>query len=497
MMARTPFFDSFEQRSAWTLMPDILATGMISTMKTAILFAALAVAAMPGSTSAQSLQEALALAYSKNPTLLGEQANQRAVTENSAQARSAWRPTISMNMDANYQQGPYSSAYGLGSVTSNSAEGYLYAKQTLYSFGHTANTVRAADARSRAEGHALRLTEAQVFTQAITAYMDVLRDRYILDVRKADLGMLAEQVKITTSRYNLGGIPSEQVTRTDVEQAETRRRSAEVALAQARATLAASVATFQAVIGTEPRNLVMPTGLPGLPASINEAVGMASAMSPQLEQMRETKAATEADIDTARSQWGPQIQVQGTFGTIGPASPFHGSQYGEQLAGTVSLVQPLYNGDLYNSQIRQAREKDELARQNVELARRTAIQAVTTNWRAVENGKQEISAGEAQVRSGQTTLKGYQLEYGYGLRSTTDVLYADQNLRSAQVDLAASRHDTIVAEAQLLAAIGGLQVQKILPTVHHYDANARLTRAQTRGWEPLQAPVSALDRLGW
>ncbi|WP_252345319.1 TolC family outer membrane protein [Gluconobacter sp. P1C6_b] len=446
---------------------------------------------------AQTLTQALALAYRNNPTLLGEQANQRAVTENSSQSRAGWRPTVTVNMDANYQQGPYTNAFALGTYTSNYAEGYVTAKQTLYSFGHVANQVRAADARSRAEGHALRLTESQVFTNAITAYMDVLRDRNVLEVRRADLDMLARQVELTTSRYTLGGQPSEQVTRTDVEQAETRRRSAEVALTQAQATLAASEALFRAVIGVEPQNLTMPDGLPGIPSNVQQAVQTAIAANPQLAQMRETRDATIADIDTARSQWGPQIQVQGTFGTIGPGSPFRGREYSEQVAGTVSLVQPIYNGDLYNSQIRQARAKDEQARQNVELAKRTALQTVVTNWQAVENGLEAIKAGMAEVQSGETTLKGYQLEYGYGLRSTTDVLYADQNLRTAQVELASSRHDTIVAEAMLLAAMGRLQASDLLPNERQYDASAKFQRARTRGWEPLQAPISAIDKAGW
>lgn len=452
---------------------------------------------LPGIAHAQTLQEALALAYRGNPTLLGERANQRAVAENSAQARSGWRPTVTVNMDANYQQGPYTSAFALGTYTSNYAEGYVQAKQTIYSFGHTANQVRAADARSRAEQHGLRLTESQVFTNAITAYMDVLRDRYILDVRKADLEMLERQVRLITARYTLGGAPAEQVTRTDVEQAKTRRHSAEVSLAQAETSLATSEESFRAIIGIAPGRLVMPDGLPGVPRTMAEAVREAIAVNPQLSQMRETKTATAADIDTARSQWGPQIQVQGTFGTIGPASPFRGREYSEQVGGVVSLVQPIYNGDLYNSQIRQARAKDEQARQNVEQARRQAVQTLTTSWRAFQNGLDAIHAATSEVNSGELTLKGYQLEYGNGLRSTTDVLYADQNLRAAQIDLATSRHDTIVAEATVLAAMGRLQAENLLPRERHYHADTTLRHAQTHGWEPLEAPVSALDKLGW
>ncbi|WP_068171364.1 TolC family outer membrane protein [Neokomagataea thailandica] len=446
---------------------------------------------------AQTLNEALEMAYKSNPTLQGERANQRAVTENSAQARSGWRPTVTINVDANYQKGPYTGAYALGSYTSNYAEGYVQARQTLYSFGHVANQVKAADARSRAEIHALEQTENQVFTSAITAYMDVLRDRAILDVRKADLEMLRRQVQLTTSRYNLGGIPAEQVTKTDVEQAQARLHSAEVGLNQARATLASSEALFRTVIGVEPGVLVMPEGLPGLPNDLGHALKEALASSPQFAQSQDNKSAADADIDTARSQWGPQIQAQGMFGTTGPASPFRGRLYGEQMSGTVSLVQPLYNGDLYNSQIRQARDKDEQARHAVELARRTVLQNVAASWSAVENGLQAISAGAAEVHSGETTLKGYQLEYGYGLRSTTDVLYADQNLRSAQVELASSGHDTIVAEANLLASMGRLQAQQLLSNNHDTHGEEAFRHARRRGWEPLQAPISALDQAGW
>jgi len=452
---------------------------------------------LTGTAQAQTLRQALTMAYRSNPTLLGEQANQRAITENSAQARSGWRPTVSVNMDANYQQGPYTNAFALGAYTSNYAEGYVTARQTLYSFGHVANQVRAADARSRAEGQNLRLTESQVFINVVTAYMDVLRDRAILGVREADLDTLTRQVNITTTRYNLGGTPTEQMTRTDVEQAETRRQSAVVALTQARATLAASSALFRATIGADPNELTMPSSLPGLPDTLDAALHEALAANPQLQQTRETKAATEADIDTFRSQWGPQVQVQGYFGTIGPASPFHGNLYGNQVSGTVSLVQPLYNGDLYNAQIRQARDRDETARHHVELARRTALQNVVTAWRAVDNGLQAIRAGGAEVRAGETALKGYQVEYGYGLRTTTDVLYADQIFRAAQVELATSRHDTIVAEANLLQATGRLQAGALLPEIPRYDADAAFRKARRRGWEPLQAPISALDSAGW
>ncbi|WP_240775241.1 TolC family protein [Neokomagataea tanensis] len=299
-------------------------------MRSAYYIFSLALLSAVSSLHAQTLNEALEMAYKSNPTLQGERANQRAVTENSAQARSGWRPTVTINMDATYQQSPYTGTSTLRSYTSNSAEGYIQAKQTLYSFGHVANQVKAADARSRAEIKALQQTENQVFTSTISAYMDVLRDRAILDVRKADLEMLKRQVQLTTSRYNLGGIPAEQVTKTDVEQAQARLHSAEVGLNQARATLASSEALFRTVIGAEPEALTMPDGLPGLPADLGHALKEALALSPQLAQSLENKAAADADIDTARSQWGPKFKHKALLAPLAPLLRSVGSNMGSR-----------------------------------------------------------------------------------------------------------------------------------------------------------------------
>ncbi|CAP57662.1 TolC family outer membrane protein [Gluconacetobacter diazotrophicus] len=447
--------------------------------------------------TAMTLQQALALAYRGNPGLLGQQAAQRAATEDSAQARSGWRPTVTANVNAVYQQGPYTGEYALGSFQTNDAETYLAVNQPIYTGGQVANKVRAADARSYAAGHALRLTEAQTFQTVVSAYMDVLRDRDILAVRQADLGTLTRQARLTTTRFNLGGDATRQVTRTDVEQAESQRDAAEAALAAAQAQLTASSATFRAAVGADPGPLTQPEALPALPATLPQAVALAQQSNPALARDRAAQDASAADIDVARASWNPTIGVRATLGSIGAASPFHGSSYDQEVTGMVTFSQPIESGGLYSAQIRQARDRFETARQTVEASRRAAIQGVVTAWQQVQSGMVAIRAGRAQVASATTALRGYQTEYGYGMRSTIDVLIADQNLRAAEVSLAESRHDTIVAEASLLATIGRLSAATLLPGERTYDPNTALRRARAPGWVPWTGAVATLDRVGW
>jgi outer membrane protein len=86
-------------------------------------------------------------------------------------------------------------------------------------------------------------------------------------------------------------------------------------------------------------------------------------------------------------------------------------------------------------------------------------------------GRRGRQDGGEQQQAARVALKGYQTEYGYGLRSTLDVLIADENLRAAEVALAVSRHDTLIAEASLLAATGDLRIGTLMqlpdaPTPH-------------------------------
>ncbi len=417
-------------------------------------------ALMPATAFAETLADALALACRTNPVLRGQQANQRATDETAVQARSGWRPVVTASVSSEYARGPFDPYdYAAGTIETNDAQAAITVTQPLYTGGRVANAVRAADTRVQAGQQGLRLAEAQTLQAVISAYMDVLRDQDILAVRRADLQTLRRQVAETISRFDLGA----SVTRTDVAQAGAQRDAAAATLADAQAELEASRANYRTVVGVLPGLLVQPETLPGLPATLAGAMAAAKLASPALAQSRLMADASTADIAAARSGFRPTIGMQGSFGYVGPVAPFHGHSYDQQVIGLVTLTQPLFAGGLLASQLRQAKDRNEADRQAAENADRQTVQAVLTSWSQVRAGFSAKRANEAQVRSATTALRGYQLEYGYGLRSTLDVLIADQNLRSAQVSLAISRDAAIVAEASLLAVTGRLEARWLLP----------------------------------
>ncbi|WP_218275897.1 TolC family protein, partial [Pseudomonas sp. MPR-AND1A] len=64
---------------------------------------------------AETLGEALALAYDSNPTLLAQRAQQRALDEAFVQARAGYRPSLGASISENYAESDLPKKFG-GSV---------------------------------------------------------------------------------------------------------------------------------------------------------------------------------------------------------------------------------------------------------------------------------------------------------------------------------------------------------------------------------------------
>ena len=72
-----------------------------------------------------------------------------------------------------------------------------------------------------------------------------------------------------------------------------------------------------------------------------------------------------------------------------------------------------------------------------------------------------MPAFEAQVRAAEFALDGVRKELEVGSRTTLDLLDAERELLSAQVNLANSRRDRSAAAYRLLAVCGQLEVAAI------------------------------------
>jgi outer membrane protein len=452
----------------------------------ALLFAATTTQA------AETLLDALSAAYRTNPVLQGQRDDQKALDETYVQAKAGWRPTAGLTTEAQYDRGPNSVAYfSQGFSGYNFGAAAVTVTQPLYTGGRTTWAVRAADATVRAGREALRGVEAQVLLSAIQGYVDVLRDQQILAIRDADMATLERQVAESEAKFTLG-----QVTRTDVADAQASLEAARGALAAATGQMEFSRAEFEAAVGHAPDRLADPADLPGLPATLDEAMTLAETASPQLQQSRLRERSSRAAIAEAKAAWRPTVSLQGAYGFIGPVSPWNVRDYGQEATAGVTVTLPLLTGGVTASQVRQASAQNGSDQIAIETVRRQVVQTIVQAWSQLQANRLGVRAAQAQETAASLALKGTQAEYGYGLRKTLDVLIADQALRAAQQSLAVSRHDAFLAQAALLSASGGLEARNLIPGEPLYDANANFDRVKHSADLPWQGAVEALDKIG-
>ncbi len=217
---------------------------------------ALIVMALPPSASpgrAETMSSALARAYAGNPDMNQQRAGVRATDETLPQASSTWRPTATANAQYGYNRLDETDASGkLRPVRTNTATWSpgLTVTQNLFNGNRTVNGVRQAESNIFGARETMRNTEQNVLQSAATAYMDVLRDTAILDLRKNNIIVLQEQLRQTVDRFAVG-----EVTRTDVAQAESSFASSRSDYFAAQANLETSIANYRQVIGVVPTRL--------------------------------------------------------------------------------------------------------------------------------------------------------------------------------------------------------------------------------------------------
>lgn len=441
---------------------------------------------------AETLKDALTLAYQTNPTLLAQRASQRALDESIVQARAGLRPSLDVSATANYSRTDSPGTPPLGGVVESDSGGVSVGlSQIIWSGGRIGHGISAAEANILAGRENLRDIEQSVLASVIQAYADVIRDAEILAIRQSNLGVLQRQLEEASARFEVG-----EITRTDVAQSESRLAQSESDLANARAQLSVSRATYAAIVGQSPGDLAPMPVLPGIPTDFDNALEVALVDNPSIRSAAYTLAAAEANVAAARAEYMPSARLTASYGgstnDLGSLADIADNTR-FQAGATISV--PLFTGGLNSSRVAQARERANVAQINVEGERRNALQAVSSAYAQSISSRSTLQAGEEAVRAATVAAEGVRQEAQVGLRTTLDVLNQELELRNAQITLASARRNQYVAQANLLAAMGRLQGQDLDAELAVYDPTANYNRVRSRGALPWDGVIEAIDRI--
>ncbi|QJE72907.1 TolC family outer membrane protein [Aerophototrophica crusticola] len=441
--------------------------------------AALAVGLGLSPARAQSLQDALAQAYTGNPTLEAARAQLRATDELVPQARSGYLPTL--NAEADISRSWVDQKGGDTAVVARTSKSVgLTASQPIYRGGRTGAGVNRAENVVQAQRASLLSTEQSVLLDAATAYFDVVQNQAVLDLNVNNEQVLRRQLEASNDRFRVG-----EITRTDVSQSEARLAGATSSRIQAEGLLNASRATFARLVGIVPQKLSQPAPTFTLPSTMDETIALAEANNPAVVAAKYSEKASDAAVDVVTGELLPTVSLNAQAGRDWGSSSAGAGRRDvpvDSAAITARVTIPLYEAGNTTSRVREAKQTARQRRIEVDEAARQSRENAIRAWEGLVTARATIKSRQAQVRSSEIALEGVRQEATVGSRTVLDVLDQEQELLDARVNLVRAQRDELVAAFQVLAATGQLTASRLGLPVQAYDYEAYYKESRNKLW---------------
>jgi outer membrane protein len=396
------------------------------------------------------------------------------------QARSALLPQVGIDGNARYNDVRTSlpngdTQHGNGAVNLN-------AVQPLFNKASSVQ-VDQAEEQVKIVARQLDLAGQDLILRTAKAYFDVLQAQDNVGLTRAQKAAITEELAAAKRNFEVGT-----VTIIDTQEAQARY---DLAIAQEIAeenTLNINLRNLEQIIGKQPAAL----------DTLADKAEQAALIDPII---RKLSAAHAIDEWAAQAETGnfnvliqrynktiadQQIELSraGHYPTLNAVAGYNYSK-NQSLGVTLADINtalvgvefnvPIYQGGRVNSQVRQAVANQEKARQDLFTAQRNAALSARQAYLNVTSADAQVRALERTVASSRLQLESTRLGVQVGVRTTLDVLNAQQLLFSAEQRLAAARYQFILAGLSLKAAVGTL-VPEDLDTVDQVLRPASVTQ---------------------
>ncbi|MEO8756876.1 MAG: TolC family outer membrane protein [Devosia sp.] len=406
---------------------------------------AIVMCSVPALAHAETLRQALTSAYVNNPTILSALLNVKATAENIALAKSAKLPTIgaSASVTENF-------VAGLPMQQPSGTVGLSLSQNIFDNFKSDAD-IEAARALTEASRYSLQNSEQNVLLAVVQAYMGVIQNTQLIQLRQANVKFYQAQVQSANDRLKIG-----EGTKIDVSQAQARLAQGTASYESAVAALQTNQATYERYVGHKPKGLSSNYSLGKLmPRSLDAAINEAVAAHPAILSAKAAIRAAQANSDSANAAFGPTLDMVGSVGGTlfggGPTTP-------TAPAGSLkfSLSVPIYGGGRFGAAIRKANITQVKSEVDALAARDQIKESVITAWSTLQNATSQITSADSAVSSGQLSLEGIVQERDVGQATTLDVLNAQSELTSVKEGLIQAGASKVIASFALVAATGHL-----------------------------------------
>jgi outer membrane protein len=300
-----------------------------------------------------------------------------------------------------------------------------------------------------------KLAEMDLAQRVAQAYFDVLLAQDNVALSGAQKKAISEQLAQAKRNFEVGT-----ATIVDSQDAQARFDLASAKEIADANDLEVKRQAFVLLTGKAPQQLALlkeniQLPLPQ-PNNMDEWVTTAEKQNLQIAIQRTSVEIARKQIDLAKAAYGPTVDLFGTYGDNGTGNNLKDGRAVKDARVGVQLAVPLYTGGLTQSRVREARLNEEKLKFDVENTRRLVGQSARQAFLGVTSGVAQVKALEQSLSSTELALKSTVLGREVGVRTSVDVLNAQQQVFQTRRDLFSARYNVILNELRLKQASGVL-----------------------------------------
>ena len=401
---------------------------------------------------AVTLYDALNETFRNNTELNAERENINASVEDINISKADYMPSVTLSGSKSYENtNTLKNQDGSGASISdtNPLTTSIKLEQTLIDktrdVEYSKNIVGLELAKAK-----LLKKEQDILYSAIDAFTLLILSREKLSINRRNLNLLIKQVENDKVRLDRG-----QITTADLYQSESSLAGAQAQFIQSKSELMINKLNYENIIGklSDPNKLKKSSeSIVSFPISLSKSIELSKNNNPDIKIAKLELNKSEKDLSISEADLNPTASLSLERSYTEDLSATYDEKEKDILKATISW--PFYSGGKKRSKINKNSNLIYKKRLLLESAIKNSDTAVGSAWSNLQSSESFLNSVISQVRAAKIANEGITAEYQRGSRTTLDVIQSNSFLLSAEISLANSQRNYLIAQYNLLKSIG-------------------------------------------
>ncbi len=399
-----------------------------------------------------TLVDALNQTYQNNTELNAERENINVSKEDLNITKGEYLPSASITGTKSQEDTNKLTNQSGGDATINDVDPLttsIKLEQKLIDFGRSAEFKKKKIGLDLAEAKLLK-TEQDILYKATEAFTGLIVANEMLKINGKNLKLLQRQVENDKVRLEIG-----KITVSDLAQSESSLAGAQAQFIQAENDVVTNKLNYENVISkiSDPNGLKKSLkAFVAIPESLSNAIELSQLNNPNIKIAKFELEQAEKDIQIARSDLSPTATLSLERSYSEDLSTTYDEREKDILKATVSWS--FYSGGTKIAKVNKNRNLKIRKKLLLDNEIKTNNTNVASAWSNLLSSKSFLASVRLQVKAAENANEGISAEYERGSRTTLDVIQSNTLLLNAQISLANSERNYLLAQYNLLKSIG-------------------------------------------